>query len=423
MNRILNVLKDYAGNLANFQRNAWLYLIHTILSGAAMGVFRLLFNFYGTSLGYDSQLIGGLITASSFTALIVALPMGLLADKLGRKVSLLTSSLTVAGAVMLMAMFPSPGLFIGMNILMGMAQSLGGITMGPFLIENSSDRERVYLFSFASGMNMISGFAGNWIGGNMPGWLAVGLGVTATSAPAYAAAIKIIAIGAVVAALPLMLLRTPRLSAAERSLFAPFSYLGKHFSQMGKLILPMLLVSIGAGLTMPFMNLFFRDVHLLSDAAVGSTFAWGSLAMGLGLIIAPPLADRMGKIKLVVLTQGLSIPFLALLGFGPLAVSLTAYYIRLTLMNMSGPVYQTFVMEKVEPSARGTIASLVSMANSFGWAFSPIVSGWIQVRYGFGPAFWGTIILYAAAVFFYWWFFMAPRNQPQSAQLSEAPRI
>ncbi|HNR45744.1 MAG TPA: MFS transporter, partial [Anaerolineaceae bacterium] len=159
------------------------------------------------------------------------------------------------------------------------------------------------------------------------------------------------------------------------------------------------------------------------DAAVGSTFAWGSLAMGLGLIIAPPLADRMGKIKLVVLTQGLSIPFLALLGFGPLAVSLTAYYIRLTLMNMSGPVYQTFVMEKVEPSARGTIASLVSMANSFGWAFSPIVSGWIQVRYGFGPAFWGTIILYAAAVFFYWWFFMAPRNQPQSAQLSEAPRI
>ncbi|HNZ13356.1 MAG TPA: MFS transporter, partial [Anaerolineaceae bacterium] len=159
MNRILNVLKDYAGNLANFQRNAWLYLIHTILSGAAMGVFRLLFNFYGTSLGYDSQLIGGLITASSFTALIVALPMGLLADKLGRKVSLLTSSLTVASAVMLMALFPSPGLFIGMNILMGMAQSLGGITMGPFLIENSSDRERVYLFSFASGMNMISGFA------------------------------------------------------------------------------------------------------------------------------------------------------------------------------------------------------------------------------------------------------------------------
>ncbi len=388
-----------------------------------MGVFRLLFNFYGTSLGYDPQLLGGLITASSFTALLVALPMGLVADKLGRKASLLVSTLGVAAAVMLMALFPSPALFIAMNVVMGISQSLGGITMGPFLIENSSERERVYLFSFASGMNMISGFAGNWIGGSLPGWLAPGLGVAATSALAYSAAIKIIAIGAAVAALPLFLLRTPHLSSAERSLFAPFSYLSKHFSQMGKLILPMLLVSIGAGLTMPFMNLFFRQVHQLSDAAVGSTFAWGSLAMGLGLIIAPPLADRMGKIKLVVLTQGLSIPFLALLGFGPLAVSLGAYYIRLTLMNMSGPVYQTFVMEKVEPSARGTIASLVSMANSFGWAFSPIVSGWIQVRYGFGPAFWGTIILYAMAVFFYWWFFMAVKKQIPTVQLSETPHI
>ena len=50
---------------------------------------------------------------------------------------------------------------------------------------------------------------------------------------------------------------------------------------------------------------------------------------------------------------------------------------------MTGPVYQTFVMEHVEPDARATVASLVSMANNFGWAFSPTISGWIQVNYGF----------------------------------------
>jgi dipeptide/tripeptide permease len=45
------------------------------------------------------------------------------------------------------------------------------------------------------------------------------------------------------------------------------------------------------------------------------------------------------------------------------------------------------------------------MSNNFGWAFSPIISGWIQVQYGFGPAFVLTIILYTLSIFFYWYFF------------------
>jgi MFS family permease len=128
--------------------------------------------------------------------------------------------------------------------------------------------------------------------------------------------------------------------------------------------------------------------------------------MGLGLLAAPPLADRMGKIKLVVITQGLSIPFLILLGFAPwFWMSAAAYYVRVALMNMSGPVYQTFVMERVEPSSRATVASLVSMSWNFGWAFSPTISGLMQVRYGFGPPFLGTIILYTISVALYWAFF------------------
>jgi len=72
---------------------------------------------------------------------------------------------------------------------------------------------------------------------------------------------------------------------------------------------------------------------------------------------------------------------------------------------MSGPVYETFVMEKVDASARATVASLVSMSWSFGWTFSPMISGWLQVNYGFGPAFLGTISLYTLAIVMIWAFF------------------
>jgi hypothetical protein len=78
--RLRSVLVTYADRLRAFQPNARLYLLNVILVGAAMGVFRLLFNFYVLSLGYDEALLGNLITASSFSALFAALPMGYLAD-------------------------------------------------------------------------------------------------------------------------------------------------------------------------------------------------------------------------------------------------------------------------------------------------------------------------------------------------------
>ena len=102
-----------------------------------------------------------------------------------------------------------------------------------------------------------------------------------------------------------------------------------------------------------------------------------------------------------------SIPFLALLGFSPVfGLSAMAYFVRLTLMNMSSPVYQTFVMEQVDADSRAMVASLNSMVNSFGRAFSPVVSGYLQVNYGFGPPFAGTIILYVIAIGMYYFFFL-----------------
>ncbi len=419
--RLNRVMATYGERISAFHPNARLYLLSAVISGASMGVFRLLFNFYILSLGYDEAILGNLVTTSSLTALLVALPMGYLADFLGRKTSLI-SGMTFSGlAILLMVFFPSVPVFVAANVLLGFAQSLAGVTMGPFLMENSSEKERTYLFSFSSGFQTASAFVGNWIGGYLPTWLGTAQGVLATSTQAYGASLMVIAGVALLAVVPLFLMRTKRLNKEQRSLFAPITYFRKQPALLGKLILPMLVTSIGAGLIMPFMNVFFRQVHHQPDTVIGSLFAWGSLAMGIGILLAPPLADRLGKIQLVVITQGLSIPFLILLGFAPwFGIAAFAYYIRLALMNMSGPVYQTFVMEKVEPSARATVASLVSMASSFGWAFSPTISGWIQVNYGFGPTYIGTIIMYVLSVYLYWRYFWQRKPaiaEPQSVTL------
>ncbi len=203
------------------------------------------------------------------------------------------------------------------------------------------------------------------------------------------------------------MIRMPKLAKAQRTVFAPLSYARRHPKLLGMLISPMLITAIGAGLIMPFMNVFFREQYGQSDPAIGALFAWGSLSMGIGLLVAPPLAERMGKIRLVVVTQALSIPFLILLGFSPWYwLSVVAYLVRVALMNMSSPIYQTFVMERVDASARATVASLVAMSWNFGWAFSPMISGWMQVRFGWAPPFTLTILLYTVSVALYWGFFL-----------------
>ena len=346
--QLRTVLSTYAERVRAFQPNARLYLVNAVILGAAQGVYRLLFNFYVLSLGYDQALLGNLITISSLTALIAAVPMGYLADKIGRKTSLIVGSWAFCLAVALMIVRPVMSMFIAMNVFIGLSQSLVGVTMGPFLMENSGEKERTYLFSFASGLQTGSGFVGNWIGGYLPGWLGAVRQVAATSAQAYGASLVLIVLVAIVGVVPLFFMRMPRLSEIQQANFAPISYLFKHFNQIGKLILPLLVTSVGAGLVIPFLNVFFRQVHHKTDASIGTLFAFGLLAMGVGMIIAPPLADRFGKIQVVVVTQGLSIPFLALLGFCPWFARRPRLILCVwRLMNMSGPVYQTFVMEHV----------------------------------------------------------------------------
>lgn len=405
-NRWKRTLTDYAARVRMFSPNARLYLVTVIVSGVSMGVFRLLFNFYALSLGFDEALLGKLITTSSLTSLLAALPMGYLADILGRKRSLVLANVLTSVAVLGMVLFPYEPAFYALNVVMGIAQSLAGITMAPFLMENSGDEERTYLFSFGQGLQMFSSFAGTWIGGYLPGWMGSWQNVSATNSNAYAWSLIIVGGLYLIGALPLLFLRRNRIGGEARSVFAPIKYAMEEPKLLGQLIIPMLITSIGAGLIMPFMNVFFRSVHNQPDPAIGTLFAWGSLATAVGLLLAPALAERFGKIQVVVVTQALSVPFLIILGFSPwFWMGALAYYVRVALMNMSNPVYQTFVMERVDPSARATVASLTSMAWNVGWSFSPMISGYLQINYGFGPPFIGTITLYIVAITMYWAFF------------------
>ena len=120
-----NVISEYVDRVRAFKPNARKYLLSLLVFGATMGVYRLLFNFYVLSLGYDEALLGNLITTSNLTALLMALPMGYVVDLWGRKRMLVIRSLLLPTAVAVMALFPFAWVFVLMNIVFGIAASIG----------------------------------------------------------------------------------------------------------------------------------------------------------------------------------------------------------------------------------------------------------------------------------------------------------
>ena len=409
------ILGEYLERLRAFQPNARWYLVSVAATGLSMGVFRLLFNFYALSVGFPLKSLGLFVAATNLTALLLMLPLGYVSDLIGSKAALLGRTVALGAGLFATVIAPGGGTFLLGNALIGVAQAFARVVRAPFLMENSRPRERAYLFSFASGIRMGAFFVGNTVGGLLPSWIAAARGVTATSGPAYAGALGVTAVITWLGVIPVLFIRSPqRRPKAQRGHgFTPLATVTRHPKTFFRLLLPATLIAFGAGLFVPFLNVFYRLTYHLPDPVIGQLFAWGSLAMGVGLIIAPPIADRLGKIQLVALTQGLSIPFMALLGFAPwFPLSAAAYLVRLTLMNMSNPLYDAFVMENTPTEARSVMAALQGAIWSLGRLVSPPISSWWQERWGFGPVFLAAMGLYAMAVLFYGLFFLRGDRHP-----------
>jgi MFS family permease len=159
-----------------------------------------------------------------------------------------------------------------------------------------------------------------------------------------------------------------------------------------------LLISSGAALLIPFLNIYFRQRYGAPDAALGLVFAIIGLATGGATLAAPLLARRLGKMGSVVLTQALAIPCLLLLAIAPsLWLAAVIALARGALMNMAAPLYDAYAMERSAEATRPMVIGLINGAFSLGYIVGPTISAQVQRDYGFTPIFLATAGFYAAA--------------------------
>jgi MFS family permease len=193
-----------------------------------------------------------------------------------------------------------------------------------------------------------------------------------------------------------------------------------------KLIVPNMILGLGAGLFIPFMNVFFKLQFNVPDALLGTLFALGAVGMGIASLAGPPLAQRLGRVRTMVWTQALSVPFLLMMAFIPvLWVAAPAFVIRYALMPMSAPIYSLFVMEQVAPEDRATVNGWSTMAWNLLFAGSAWLSGQLQLLWGFGPIFLVVCVVYSSSILLQYLLFtpLERREPPVTTVLTEPKRF
>ena len=393
-------LGRYLRRLRNLSRNARLFLLSIIITGLSFSIYMLVFNLYIVSRGYPRSFLGELQSLPSLIALLGALPAGMLVDHIGRKRAMVLASAGQTLAALGIVVAAGTGWLRLSMILFGVCQALWMVSSAPFMMENSEDDERDSLFSASFGLQMLAGFFGTLVGGYLPTLFGGWLGVDVESAPAYAATLGVTVALSALALLPVLLIREA--PARVRS-SAPAHRFWRNLEHPGlalRLFLPNILISMGAAILIPYMNLFFKETFAISDRVLGTLFSVSAVITGLATLASPLLADRWGRIRSLVITQLISIPFLLLIGFsGVFWISALAFWARAALMNMGNPLYEAFAMEQVGERERATVSGLMGMSWNIGWTVGPYLSGYMQAdpKIGWQPIFIITCLLYIVA--------------------------
>ena len=409
------------GRLSHFHRDARLFLVTTLVAGAALSLYWIDFNLYLASLGFEPATIGLVATVASVGGALAAFPASAAANRYGRR-TVLAGGIGVAILALIgLLLSDSLPFIIGFAAMWAVGQQAFMVIQAPFLAEHSEPEHRNELFALQAAITSVTNIVAAVLGGVVAASLGALIGLDPEGPGTYRIILIFMTL-LLVAALGTVAMLTddrPSRVAVESPLAATRPRTRRGIRDRGRfvrLLLPGFLIAMGAGQVIPFLNVFVQQKFDLDLTSLNALFAFTSLGTVAAMLAQPRLARRFGQITSVVIVQGASIPFLVVLGFSPvLWTVIGAMAVRNSLMNAGNPIFSAFAMEHVSPSERATLAASMSVLWQVGWVIGGAWYALLQATLGFDMGytvnFLTVITLYSVATTLYWTWFRAADRQ------------
>lgn len=400
-------LRGWLHRIAGFSADAKRYLLACGLLGLGNGAAWVHLNLWYKSLGLHEDRIGSLLAMSAVGGTLVALPAAVWVDRLapGRVLSLSAGGFALCLAAPLL--WPALPVLMASALLTGMLFTVHWVAAAPFFMRTARPEDRQDLFGLAHAIETVATLIAAVGVGAVASW---GHARWGTERAGLEAGIGLAA-AATLASVPLFgrIALAPLPGGEQRGWRDQLR--ARDWPLLAKLTLPAALVGLGAGLIIPFLNLYFRERFHLDPSRIGGLFAVGQVFTTLGFLLGPAMARRLGSVRAIVATELLSIPFFLTLAFAEdLRLAVVAFWLRGALMQMNQPISSAFAMEQVPQDQQSVTNSVRQLAWNLAWTASTQVGGLWIARSGFAPPIFAAVALYvAASTSFAWFFARSPR--------------
>ncbi len=360
--------------------------------------------FLTTVQGFSYEFMGLVVTIMGVSTFATSIPLGIAADKYGRKGMLIAGNIIASLTIAVFAVTSDASVLLIAAVFEGISEAAFSASSGALLAQKAEGMQRNSAFSLFGFAQSIAYGIGSLV---IPG--VVAFEILGFSNQVSHALLFVILAALSLASTVILLkiteskrMKKPR-SEATKQMGQPHK---KSRSILIKYVLTSAIIAFGAGMVVPLMTAWLQLQYGISDAVSGPILGVTSIVIGLATLAAPALAKKIGLVKAIVVTQAASTVFMFAT---PLSssylVASSVYTMRAFLMNMASPLSQSMIMGLVDDDERGAASGVNAALWRLPNALSTFIGAYLMAIGLLAFPFFLASLLYTVSIALFWYFF------------------
>lgn len=360
----MTYFKELSLTFRRFPRVIKLFYVSDIAFGLAVAIFATLFNLHLLSLGYTAEHVGRLQSLASLVMAAVAIPVGLVGDRWGRRGLYIAGSLLFGIPFLVMPWLTEWPWVVAAYLVFTLGNVLLLVNESPLLAGEVGPEQRAAVYSFM----FVNFFIWNTLGIKLAGWLTLWLpagGLSAYGWPLVIAGVLGLGSGLFRAWLPF---RREVVSRSGLRLRPTRTTLWLGASSL----------LVGAAMVLPFSfsNVILAERFGYGPDQISTVLTVAGLLGWVGSLFAPWTSRRFGDLAgygWVVALQGALLIGMGLIG-APIGF-LLLMWMRAGIGTTQGTLFLAFSMEATPAPQRATASSYVLVGRNLGSAMTAPIYG------------------------------------------------
>lgn len=395
-----NILRSYA----KLQPHILSFIAGELMIQMINTAFLVILLIYMKKCGYEDYESAGFLSLRFLGVLVLAFPLGLYIK--GRKIKpvLLYGSITVPIFSLLIVY----AIYHHINWLLYAAQGMWGIsflcfqvTALPYILRNSPQEHHTEAISLS--------FATYSFAGIISGLLIFILNKIDAIYFDEKTILSILSLLGFLSFIFITRIKTNEVITEEPSKLSNIY----HFDWLliFKALIPTIIISTGAGLTIPFIGIFFYNIYGLNTDDFSMFASIAAVLVAISAILVPSIKQKYSYQVAVPTTQSIAVIALFILASTEffkeyewaVYIAVFCYLIRQPLMNMAGPMTSEIVMNYVGEKNREIVSALNTAIWSGAWFLSSRIFKLLrEMDFAYANVFYITATLYGIGVIWYY---------------------